>query len=212
MSFKTILLTLFLFFGFTFSNCNSDEFGCGDLSSSRPYFDIQDMLNVRHYIQQDNVFSPLPDSSAISFANYLGIAMEFDADFIAHHFDKKSWDFSLLPSALACSPIEDGSAGSKEESFKNIQVQTLFDFDEDHLSNSNINDLLSIRGYEYGYFLSDTMLLNDFLAVDDLIESQQYLIKLQQAPVLSDKFQIRIVVELSTGEVYEQVSSLVEFM
>ncbi|MEL6254149.1 MAG: hypothetical protein AAFR87_19230, partial [Bacteroidota bacterium] len=83
----------------------------------------------------------------------------------------------------------------------NFQVLTLNDFDEDHKANDDINDLLQYQG---NFLELDNSTLEDFLnASDGKIESEDMLLALTKAPELNPELKLKVIMELSTGEIYE---------
>jgi len=105
----------------------------------------------------------------------------------------------------ACSCNEDGHRGSKTERLQSISIHTLFDFDEDHLANSDVTDLFKLHGSQ--------STLNESISRsrDDLVFYPYLRLELIDRPSLEDKIQFLIRLELSDNEVYEVETSTVEF-
>jgi len=115
---------------------------------------------------------------------------------------REKWSFSLMPTANACSVIP-GTEGSKEEALVNFSITTLNDFDTEHLANSNINDLFDYHG---GFFkaLDNPIPLTQFIDEQtENLEQEDMILELKKAPEMNPEFKIKILMELSTGEVYE---------
>jgi len=108
-----------------------------------------------------------------------------------------------MPIANACSYIP-GTKGSKEEALVDFSIITLNDFDADHLANSNINDLFNYYGGYISFFDAIPVPLTQFLDEQTgIIEEEDMVLELKKAPELNQEFKIKVVLELSTGEVYE---------
>lgn len=119
---------------------------------------------------------------------------------------KTDWSLSLMNSALACS-CAIGYEGSKNEELVAFTVKTVNDFDAEHPAGSLINDLLQ---YEGSYFFEDVQPLEDFLEMEQQgkMSYEDMRLSINKAPTLDSLFQVEIVMELSTGERYEALSTL----
>ena len=101
-----------------------------------------------------------------------------------------------MNSAYGCSCAYDGDSGSKEEQLEKVTIITLNDFDDDHLANDTINDLF-VSNLNY-------LPIEDYIANNnDNIRDPYEGFRLEKAPVLNKNFKAKVIVELSTGEVYE---------
>lgn len=209
MKFKTVLLTLVLIAGFTFQNCGVDD-DC-NCPTVLEFFDIQDMTMSTFKKVGSNNYSTttINVGESIDFANYHSMRVEFQVDYLAIQAPcskSNGWNFSLMNSAYACSCIENGFQGSKDEKLESISVITLNDFDDNYKANAVINDLFDIE------VLYETSDLNEFLAQDTSIIAEEYFsLFLKKAPETDEIFQVKVVVEISDGEKYEVESTPVQF-
>ncbi len=197
-NYKTILLTMLFSIGFIFPSCSKEKLrdSCDgvDFDSFR-YFDIQG-LDAYVYKGEMYGFEVVNAVDTITFSENVGIFMHYQADYHA----SLSPSVGLMNSAMACSFIG-GFDGSKTEKLAHLSITTLNDFDNDHLANSSISDLLEV--YLDG-FNEDTLPLTDYLANQtENIKKQALKIRLKKAPELNHEFLFKIEVELSTGERYE---------
>ncbi len=192
---KTLILTLILTIGFTFQQC----IDCKCPTITQPYFDIQAMElqeNIRNYPN-------LEENTEVDFVDFSSLSIFFEADLVSSAKAPCKHGFSLMNSAYACSCIEGGHEGSKNEYLDNLTIITLNDFDSLHLANSSLNDLWSTYDERY-----EKIPVNDYLQQDtSKISSQEMTLFLSKAPELDSSFQVKIIAELSTGEVYEAESS-----
>jgi hypothetical protein len=188
---KIGFLTLLLTIGFSIQNC--DDCNCPPVDF--PFFDVNG-IEVNHSTTPasgDAIGDP------VTFANYIGISIKYIYTVVANQQPKKNqsnWDFSLMSSAYGCSCLYDGINGSKEEELEKVTIITLNDFDDDHLANDTINDLFVSS---IGYLPIDEYLAKDNEKISNLYED----FRLEKAPVLNKNFKAKVIIELSTGEVYE---------
>lgn len=97
--------------------------------------------------------------------------------------------------------------GSKFEKLSNITVITLNDFDENHAANDTINDLILVRSI----YSKETEYLKDYLLKDTLnIKFPVIQLKVDRKPTLNENYKVKVIVELSTGEVYQEVSKSIK--
>lgn len=213
MNLRTGLLTLLLITGISFQNCTETDCDCCIAGDIPQYFDIQD-LQVRH--AQAN-FQDI-ETDAIPFEDYGFINVHFQVDYVVlQHDEQKLWspfNFSLINSAYGCSFLPSGYKGSKEESIESFDVITVNDFDEEHRAGDSINDLLELdlRNVEIA-LAQGPIILEEFLAsYSGNVPSEYFFLKLLKEPTLDNDFQIRLVTTLSTGESYEEVSSVITLL
>ena len=204
MKFKTIILTILLVSGISFQSCSDDECLCCTNGEYKAFFDIQD-LQVKHWdVNQKQI-----ENNSIRFEDYGFINLHFIVEYLVHQRNNR-FNFSLINSAYGCSPLPPGEKGSKEEAFESLQIITLNDFDENHKAGDTINDLLEVVDFFQG---NDPVLLNDFLLNHTGNVPSEYLIlRILQAPTFNEDFQIRVIVNLSTGERYEEMSDIIKFI
>lgn len=204
---RILLLTLLLSTGFLLPSCEKDSTSCHGINfEDAPYFDIQ---GIDAFMYKDTLgLGFITTTDTITFSGKVGLYLNYLAEYHAMVEPPKSTSFSLINSAWACI-IDFGYAGSKTEKLVNLSIVTLNDFDEMHLANSSINDLLD---YNDIYYLEEKMPLEDFLAnQSENIMSETLLLQLKKAPELNREFRYKVMVELSTGEVYEAESMPVYF-
>lgn len=196
---KTKVLVFVLVIGLPLQMCSPDDNGgdcnCGPITGS--YFDIKGM-ELNNYKQLgDNSFKLMEENEAVPYAQYAGLIVSYNVDYISQRRSKRP-AFSLIASAYACSCLYDGYAGSKNEKLSNITVITLNDFDEYHAANDTINDLILIND-EY---------LADYLVRDTInIQIPGIPLKVDRKPTINENYKVKVIVELSTGEVYQKVSN-----
>lgn len=200
MNYKKTLLTLFLITGITFQNCSDCECCFGDY---KQYFDIQD-IRIDHYDNEESIL----DVDNISFEEYGFLSLFLEAKAVAYH-RKKSWNLSLINSAYSCSPPLPGGSGSKEESIDNLEIITLNDYDDDHKAGDSIKDLLEISNED---FEQEPEALNSFLMDLGKVPFNWFKLKLISKPTLNQDFQVKINLDLSTGEKYEAFSKKMTFL
>ena len=204
MNFKMILTTAFFITGFSFLRCTTDD--CGDYVTL-PFFDIQDVTLTNFMYGLSDEITEIDEDAQVSKNETTLIFLDYSVEY---HAQNKPYfkPFSIINTAYGCSPIEDGQAGSKEEILENLTVITLNDFDDNHLANDTINDLFSVPNHEYFQVFAGTgETLNTFLTQNTQpIEKKDLYLELLQKPTLNDTFQVKIIMELSTNEIYEMES------
>jgi len=201
MNSRTVLLILFFFVGFSFQNCTKNNILDCSFPPAPDFFDIQSMV-VNHVGLDKRTI----ESDIIDFEDYGFLSFSFFVEYLS--FQKpETWNFSLMNGVYGCSPPEAGTLGSKEESFIDIQFLTLNVFDEEHGAGTSINDLLEITNLE-----RDPVPLNYFLMTyKNNVPTEWYLLKLKKRPTMNQDFQFKVIVDLSNGEQYEEISKVVRF-
>ncbi|MEM8891347.1 MAG: hypothetical protein AAGD28_25440 [Bacteroidota bacterium] len=173
------------------SPCNCDRYA---------YFDINGLqVDAYEDFSEGTVVDAL---DTLNLAQFGGIYVDYQVEYHANLEKpaKSNWSFSLMNTAYACTCIP-GPLGSKREELVNFQILTLNDFDEDHKANDDINDLLQYQG---NFLELDNSTLEDFLNNSDgKIESEDMLLALTKAPELNPELKLKVIMELSTGEIYE---------
>ncbi|OAD91498.1 hypothetical protein A7A78_03115 [Aequorivita soesokkakensis] len=181
-----------------------DDCNCGPITGR--YFDINGMELNNYKKVGENSVSLMVENEAVPYSDYSGLTVEYSVDYISQKRSK--WpNFSLTPSAYACSCVGNGESGSKNEKLSNLTVITLNDFDETHRANDTIDDLILVKGYysEVDEYLED-YLVNDTQNIQ--FEGIQLLV--DRKPTLNENYKVKVVVELSTGEVYQKVSETIK--
>lgn len=193
---KIIGLTLILMTGFIIPSCDRND-DCANISAS--YFDV---IGIDQVLFSNTSRILITPSETVAFDELGRIFIYYDADYHSIELPERDWSFSLIPTAHACTPIV-GEKGSETEALVSLSITTLNDFDDDHLANSNINDLFDYHG-------SDLDPQNEAIPLTQFVDEQtgnlQYqdmILKLKKAPELNQEFKVKVAVELSTGEMYE---------
>lgn len=190
---KLFLITVFVI-GFTLTNCN--DCNCPEIDE---YFDIVGINYLNHLgssLESDR-FS-LEDGDEVSFANYKGIEMGYQVAYISSIENQNRSTYGSTGQLMACSCIDDGHEGSKNEALHGVTVITLNNFDQQFAQNDTINDLILVDGTPLASYVGSVS--------DQLIQTEFITLSLTKAPEANEEFQVRIIVELSTGEVYERTS------
>jgi hypothetical protein len=201
MNFKAILITVFLITGISFQSCSDDE--CPG-TEYREFFDIQG-IQVNHW---GTDHKPIEEIE-ILFEEYGFVNLELIVDYIVHQQDRK-FNFSLMNSAYACSPYPAGQGGSKEEAIESLQIISINDFDEDHKAGDPINNLLELSEIFEG---TGPIPLEDYLNnLTGNVSSEYFRLRLLKELSLSNEFQVKVVINLSTGENYEATSDVIKFI
>lgn len=206
-NFRIFILTLLLSTGFLLPSCEKNRDSCHGVDfEAAQYFDIQGM-NAFMY-EASLGLDLIRAADTVVFSERVGLHLTYIVDYHAFVEPVKSTPFSLINTASACSVLA-GYEGSKTEKLVNLSIITLNDFDSLHLANSSINDLLD---YDGTFYQEDKLPLADFLGEQtENIMYEALFLQLQKAPELNREFRYKVMVELSTGEMYEAESSPVYF-
>lgn len=202
MSFKTLFLTVILWIGFSEQGCqkppDDDFFGCCE--GIARFIDVE-KLSLFH----QNVSLSQGNASLRDYQLVLAMGGRFYGYYDLLQEKESIWAISLMSSAMACDCLGPGFGGSETEILKNITVITVNDFDEQHPAGSNINAMLLISDIG-GNFVDKP--LDVFIKQNNaLISSPYLLLKPTKAPV--KPFQVKVKIELSTGEQYEAESTTI---
>lgn len=196
---KTFFILFFLIGGIIFQNCTDDDCSFAPVPD---FFDIQD-VEIEHLDSERRTI----DSIDVLFSDYGFLNLNFIVEYIVQHQTKQR-TFSLINSAYGCTPINPGALGSKEESIELLQIVTVNDYNENHQSGESINDILTIENLEIGQTL-----LSDFLnEFDKNVPEEQFMFRLLEEPTSSQTFQVRVILNLSTGEEFEVLSPIINFL
>lgn len=191
MKIKTIFFTFLLCIGISFQYCTyDDDCHCGDV---KKYFDVTG-FQLWHIDEKDYT---VPEQDTIQFSAYGGLQMYCESTYLSGTY-RSSWGLHMGNAAQACSCVDAGYAGSKNEKLENITVLTLNDFDDQHRANDTINDLLQIDN-QRGIVLP----LKEYLEQNNtLMKSNKMRLIFQKSPELDKALKVRVTIKLSTGEVY----------
>lgn len=200
---RTRVLILALVVGLPLQMCspeNDDGCNCPPITGS--FFDIKGMELESYRNISENSVARMLENEVVPYAEYAGLWIEYEVDYISQRRAKRP-SFSMISSAYACTCVYDGYAGSKIEKLSNIFVITLNDFDETHKANDTINDLILVKGNSF----QEDEYLQDYLMKDTTnIQFPGIQLLVDRKPTLNENYKVKVVVELSTGEVYENVS------
>lgn len=204
---RTKVLVFTLVIGLPLQMCSPDNGGdcnCGPITGK--YFDIRGMELISYRTTSENTYSSMLPNEAVPYDEYAGLRVDYEVDYISQRRPKRP-SFSLIQSAYACSCIFDGELGSKYEKLSNITVISLNDFDETHSANDTINDLIMVKGF----YSQEDQYLQDFLVNDTLnIQYPGIQLKVDRKPTLNENYKVKVLVELSTGEVYQETSESIK--
>lgn len=187
------ILTIGLYPGCANVDCESENIP--------QYFDIFG-LDVRHTTGDAFSFQFIENGSTVLYANYRGIHLNVNATFYGQVEEKRNpfLSFGMGAKLLACVPPSAGYNGSETESLGDIQVTTLFDFDENHPAESDITDLMKVRLFDVvmdlDEFLSSKK--NELIQIEDL----PYVLFPEKAPTADESFKVRVKITIDPGEEY----------
>lgn len=191
-NFKSILLLFLLTNVFIIPSCEEKDSCDGIDFNQFLYFNIEGL----EYDWSGT------NSDTVAFEELGNLYIDYETEYSASVHPKEKGFFSLIPSAYACS-ILPGTEGSKEEELVSFTISTLNDFDEEHLANSNINDLFDYHGGNLD-FLENPIPLTQYLEEQTgLLQEEDMFLSLTKAPEINSEFKMKVVMELSTEEVYE---------
>lgn len=205
---KIIGLIFFLMIGIGTPSCDKEDADCCGGSGMNScdgvvfqnYFDIEGIgiLAYTDFIQRTEI----PPLATVTFDELDKVYIDYQVEYTTSVQSKNDWSFSLIPTANACSYVP-GTKGSKEQGIVDFSIITLNDFDAEHLANTSINDL-------FDYFGSNWQPLENSISLAQFLENQTGLIQeegmflnLKKAPELEEEFKVKVVMKLSTGEVFE---------
>lgn len=200
---KYIAITTLLVFGISFPSCDDDGLNCN--CPPETFFDVQDLEVVLY--QDANLGLPISNEETVEFNDGKYIHLDYIVDYHTTNTPKWDWSFSLINIAYACSCAV-GSYQSKTEELVSLSITTLNDFDDEHLANSDITDLLLHQGfYIDGEYIDENtnQILSELIPIrlNQRLMGEDMVLKLTKAPELNSEFKIKISMELSTGETYE---------
>lgn len=206
-SIRTKVLVFALVIGLPLQMCspeNNDDCNCGPITGR--YFDIKGIELNNYKKTGENSMGLVEENEVVPYAIYAGLVVKYNVDYISHRRPKRP-SFSLISNAYACSCASNGENGSKNEKLSKITVITLNDFDEDHAANDTINDLILVKGV----YSQEDEYLSDYLVNDTLnIQFPGIQLKVDRKPTLNENYKVKVIVELSTGEVYQDVSKSIK--
>lgn len=199
---RTTTLTLYFFLGILIPSCDwsiTDDCDC----SGYRYFNVTD-LEIRTFVDQRQELQ-VELNQVLRLEQFDGFYLDYLVDYHALQQPKIDWSLSLMSSALACS-CAIGYDGSKNEELIAFTIKTVNDFDAEHPAGSLIHDLLQ---YDGSYFYDDAQPLEDFLELEQQgkMAYEDMRLSISKAPAIDSLFQVEILMELSTGERFEVLST-----
>ncbi|RDV15428.1 hypothetical protein DXT99_10270 [Pontibacter diazotrophicus] len=200
MNHSKIVLTLVFLLGITLVNCGKEE-SCPTFKGY--FFDIQGISSVVHHYQHSpTVAPPLEDNAKLAFNDYHGLTLRYSVNYLSSLQEPARRNGFGQVYALSC--FSSGEGGSKLEKYENITVVTLNDFNAQYKKGDTINEIMTVGFNES---------IRDFITSRDTveIETQSMNFKLNEPPSLNSKFKVKVIIELSTGEIYSKESTTVEF-
>ncbi|MFK7905562.1 MAG: hypothetical protein AB8B69_10575 [Chitinophagales bacterium] len=202
--FKHFLILFVFLFGFGAPSC---EPPCECALVEGEFFDIREVTLANWKL--DNISGGvsanlLEEGESVNSDAYQ-LWANFEVDYVGLQLPpENNFSFSLIPSAYACSCIENGEQGGKE-TLQDLQIITKNDFDADHPANSSLNDLMVIN------FGQDEENLVDYLerAVREPFMFPSFFLTLKQGPSVPSNFEVTVAMTLDNGEFYEVDSEVV---
>jgi len=209
-NFKTLIFTFILLTGIIIPSCD-DDLDCS-FNEFPAFFDIKGLeANFYSSLEKFSIYDEIQGDivsvgDTIPFTELDKFHVYGDVDFVADIHKTDNWSFSLIPEAISCSPPIQGAAGSKEESLMSFSIVTLNDYDQDHLANTEINDLFDFHGSVIEYWDTPIPLEQYIMEQNGLLDYPDMVLKLKSPPELNTEIKFRVELELSTGERYEVTS------
>lgn len=193
---KYIILTLVFTIGFSLPSCDDD---CDCPKPLGSYFDINNVKLINYKKRGDCCADEAKAGQSIMLTDYF-LYVKFNVEYYSFHDNTNTKaDFSLISNAVACSCLENGVNGTKEK-LKELIVITKNDFDNNHLANDTINDLLDISTY------GGKQDLQTYLQKDtSTYLYEAYTLLLKKTPVLNKEFITEVTIKLDKGEVYQAI-------
>jgi len=203
-----VLSTLLLLSGCQSDDKSSPDYvdSCGGEDFADPVFDIADM-SVRVFNSNEMYIAASPiDYQQLKFA------IVSDPQFMAKK--RSSWDemnFSLFPSAHACSPLPPYS----NENIVSLEVSSNYNFNDELIAGENLNSVFDVvysdsseyRTYAEGrQYLS----LEDYLAQPEVNAGMIIEITLNQAPQYFAEQSFSIQIELDSGEKFQLETPVID--
>lgn len=168
------------------------------------FFDIQGG-ELGNWKGENHSFWVLEKGETVSVEEFR-LIVQFEVDYFGQQLSpSKGIDFSLIPSAYACTCAENGLKGS-EEILENLRVITKNNFDENHPANSSLNDLILIQMPG-----DEEVSLEEYLTRENRspVYYQNFWLSLKQAPSLPSDFEVSVEMTLDNGEVYQMDSEMI---
>lgn len=202
---KNKVLFLVLLACLSLQSCYDDGCDCGP--QTEVFFDIQG-FNLTNYKVGKMGTKEMKENDITNYSDYLGLKLQYNtivSDSENANSNKRvNRPFTEGP---VCDCDFYDEKGSINEKLDNLTVVTLNDFDHNHLANDTINDIVSVRSNHLKKLLVDDYLKNDTI----LIKDDWLYLDLEKAPEIDKTYKVKVIVELSTGEKYEEISTPICF-
>lgn len=168
-----------------------------------------DLLGIQSASQsRDTAISASYPIDSIAREDYFGFSIAYDYQnyYTSRNPGKTALNLSAsLGSLMALSCASDGDLGT-EEFYQSISVISLYDFDSLHLAGDNLNDLVFIRGnypyFEYSLANHPTLFSADYQIARGYGTPYE-LFRLSDIPAQLEKMQLKIIIQLSSGDEFE---------
>ena len=193
---KLFSILLFFFFGISFYQC----LDCNCPKVEKPYFNINGFT-----IDLIGGFNSVITTSKMDRYDLHGFRINFLVSYLAkvQKCDNQHYSINNL---LACSCIEPGYLGAKDEKIENIDIITIYDFDEKHPAGSSINEYIST------YQINDSSeVLSNFIMKSNLKRENIDFDFLKLPSIDYTRFQFEIRLKVKDDEFYSVKSSEIIF-
>lgn len=191
MKTSKILLVLLFVFGQTLTQCCR----CPRLY---PYFDIHAVKSIDHVRSQESpIQGHIGHEEEIDTIEYAGFIIRFEYEYVAEKTQTNTGG-----ALYACS-CDDQIFTPAKEKVTEITVITLHDFDENLNAGDTINSFLRDRYSEKS--------ISDFIAEEQPLTQEHIFFKVSKFPTADPRFQVKVIIKLDSGEVYETTSLTVVF-
>lgn len=198
MTTRKITLTASLILAFSLSNCIFDECNCPEVTKT--YFDILGIGQSSHIGDYFNGGSGhIIPGDTIHFGEYQGFMLEYVVEYVAAAAPPGPGSNALW----ACSCISMGDYGAKDESYRDIYVQTLRDFNGQYRAGDTINSLVMLENQS----------LEDYLQFYRNYPVNYAMLTgtITEKPTADDALRLLISVHFNTGEVYQDTLPTIYF-
>lgn len=157
------------------------------------FFDIKGISESFH---RDITGRILPEGDSLAFNDWREIQIHFLVDYVATQETPGLIQNPFANSLYACSCVDDGWNGSKNESILNVTVVSLNDYDSLHLASDTLNDIAE-------WFYPQQMSLADFNGTaPHPVEEAVIGIGLNMPPVINKEVRLKVYIELNNSESY----------
>ena len=195
---KTLFFLLIAITGINFQNCCT----CPDIDG-----EFIDILGFDPIII-DNTGNQINEDEIINKESFDHFRINFEVDYVQIENNTFNIRLGLIPSAYGCDCNYNGENGTKEEMLNRIIVITEYDYNDDFKKGDTINELIEIQKNFNDDYVTLENLHNQ---VPQLIYFEQFKLRPTILPELDSNFQLRINLNLSEFENYEEVTKRIIF-